>query len=256
MTLDATVGGPLSDSYLSVAAADELASVDLGPAAGRWRAPDVTVAMRERALLRATREIDAYLQSSGIQYSSGQSLLYPRAVDTASSLVIASSSVADPTEIRTTIPHGFSSGQVVTISGHASTPALDGAHTITVTGEHTFTVPVAVTVAATGGTLTNASVPTVPYLLPGIRHATYAQAKHLLAGGADMADATAMRAARGMTNASEPNISYTQDMGLDAPYLSNEARAHLRGAVSGRAATVKSVRLQTDYSPSGTEVLA
>jgi hypothetical protein len=68
------------------------------------------------------------------------------------SVAIANSSVANPTQITTMAPHGWSSGMKVRISGHlSSTPALDGDYTITLTGANTFTIPVNVTVAGGAG---------------------------------------------------------------------------------------------------------
>lgn len=65
---------------------------------------------------------------------------------------IATSSVANPSVITTSVPHGFSTGDSVVIYGHAgSTPSINGVHTITVTGASTFTIPVNVTVGGTGG---------------------------------------------------------------------------------------------------------
>jgi hypothetical protein len=65
---------------------------------------------------------------------------------------ITSSSVANPTVIHADA-HGFSSGTVVTISGHTgSTPEIIGDYVVTSTGTDTFTIPVNVTVAGTGGT--------------------------------------------------------------------------------------------------------
>jgi uncharacterized phiE125 gp8 family phage protein len=72
-------------------------------------------------------------------------------VDPAATIV--SSSVANPTVITTEEEHGYANGDVVTIANHVgSTPSLNGVHTITVTGARTFTVPVSVSVAGTGGT--------------------------------------------------------------------------------------------------------
>lgn len=71
---------------------------------------------------------------------------------------ITSSSVANPTVITTSAPHGLTTGDVVVISGHSgSTPAVDGQYTVTVTSTTTFTVPVNVTVGGTGGTVSKAS---------------------------------------------------------------------------------------------------
>jgi hypothetical protein len=69
-------------------------------------------------------------------------------------VVITSSSVANPTVITTATPHGWASGQLVRIAGHAgSSPSLNADYTATVTGASTFTVPVNVTVGGTGGTV-------------------------------------------------------------------------------------------------------
>jgi hypothetical protein len=68
---------------------------------------------------------------------------------------IVSSSVADPTVITTASAHGLNTGASVTITGHAgSTPAIDGAHVVTVIDDTTFSIPVEVTVGGTGGTVT------------------------------------------------------------------------------------------------------
>ena len=66
---------------------------------------------------------------------------------------IVSSSVANPTVVTTTGPHGLVTGQQVVIAGHSgSTPTINGTRTVTVTGASTFTIPVNVTVGGTGGT--------------------------------------------------------------------------------------------------------
>jgi hypothetical protein len=77
--LDATAGGALSDSYLTVAAADALAGADLGPEAVRWIA--ATTPEKEAALRRATRDLEAYLRTGWVRWYSGQALLFPRAID-------------------------------------------------------------------------------------------------------------------------------------------------------------------------------
>lgn len=249
MALDATVGGANADSYLSVAAADLLASADVGRAATTWAALTTTTDLKERALKRATREIDAFLRTSGAaRFAATQLRLYPRAVDAASSLWIVSSSAAAASVITTRGPHGFTSGQTVVIAGHTgSTPSLNGSHVVTVTGETTFTIPVTVSVAGSGGTLTNASVNPIPYIPSAVRLATWAQAKFLNAGGANVIDAADIRSARQMQSASEPNISYSQEEGGAAPFLCAEAKAHLQGAFGG-AATIRSVAVGTSYS--------
>lgn len=68
---------------------------------------------------------------------------------------IEGSSVANPTVITTRVPHGLGSSgtRIVTVSGHSgSTPSINGLRLATLTGPSTFTIPVNVTVAGTGGT--------------------------------------------------------------------------------------------------------
>ena len=85
----------------------------------------------------------------------------------ADSAPIVSSSVANPTVITTSKPHGLISGQGCIIGGHAgSTPAVAGAYTATVLDATRFTVPVNVTVAGTGGFVTPASNPSGGIVLP------------------------------------------------------------------------------------------
>jgi Putative DnaT-like ssDNA binding protein len=247
MTIDATVGGALADSYIDVATADAFAAADYGRAASTWQGTASTDS-KERVLKRATREVDAYLRSSGVvgRFNSLQTRLYPRPVDTVSALGIASSSVASPSNITTIAPHGFTSGQSVTITGHTgSTPALAGPYVITVTGARTFTIPVNVTVAGSGGSVTNPSVPTIPVLPYGIQAATYAQAKFLLSN-ATMLDDAQTREARGLISGAEPQVAYTLSQAAE-PVLCDEALGYLQGALGG-AATIHSVIIGTDYS--------
>lgn len=69
--------------------------------------------------------------------------------------VVTSSSVAVATVITTATAHGVTSGQTVTLAGHEdSVPELNGSHVATVLTTLTFTVPVTVTTAGTGGTVT------------------------------------------------------------------------------------------------------
>lgn len=89
MALDATVAGVSANSYLSIAAADLLAAADTGPEVTAWTA--ATTDQKERALKRATREIDAFLRSGWLRYGAAQSvafvqaLLFPRAIDVSGS---------------------------------------------------------------------------------------------------------------------------------------------------------------------------
>jgi hypothetical protein len=87
MALDATVAGVNANSYLSVSAADAFAAADLGPEVDAWVA--ATTDQKERALKRATREIDGYLRSGWARYVITQALLFPREVDYSGSPVAA-----------------------------------------------------------------------------------------------------------------------------------------------------------------------
>lgn len=79
MALDATVAGAAADSYLTVAQADALATADVGPEAEGWTA--ATLDQKERALKRATRDLDNHLRSGWPTYSATQALLFPRLID-------------------------------------------------------------------------------------------------------------------------------------------------------------------------------
>jgi hypothetical protein len=71
---------------------------------------------------------------------------------------IASVSEASPTVITTSVPHSLTSGVTATIADTSTTPTVNGAQVITVTGLTTFTVPVAVTVgqSSAAGTVSSA----------------------------------------------------------------------------------------------------
>jgi Phage gp6-like head-tail connector protein len=70
---------------------------------------------------------------------------------------IASISVANPTVITTSVPHSLTSGASATIADTTSTPTVNGARVVTVTGLTTFTVPVNVTIgqASAAGTVSS-----------------------------------------------------------------------------------------------------
>lgn len=71
---------------------------------------------------------------------------------------ITSNSVANPTVVTTPVDHGLTTGDIILISGVAtSSPTINGQRTVTVTGARTFTVPVNVTVGGTGGTFVRAN---------------------------------------------------------------------------------------------------
>ena len=78
MVLDPTPGGVDSDAYISLDEAESLAADDMGPEASRWKKPESDDAERERAIKRATVELDAYLRSSHPPYNPGQALRFPR----------------------------------------------------------------------------------------------------------------------------------------------------------------------------------
>lgn len=68
---------------------------------------------------------------------------------------IDTSSVANPSVITMTAAHSFVNGQTAIIAGHVdSVPNLNGSHVISNVLGDSFTVPVDVTVAGTGGTVT------------------------------------------------------------------------------------------------------
>jgi len=72
-----------------------------------------------------------------------------------SAKTITTSSVAVATVITTSAPHGFVTGDTVTIAGHAgSTPVIAGDYVLTVTGASAFSIPLTVSVGGTGGTAT------------------------------------------------------------------------------------------------------
>lgn len=91
---------------------------------------------------------------------------------------VLTSSVAAASVIVTDGAHGFTTGQTATIASHVdSTPDLNGAHVVTVIDSTSFTIPVAVTVAGTGGTATVAWTPgSVP---PHVRAAVLLMLTHL-----------------------------------------------------------------------------
>lgn len=83
MTIDTTVAGTSADSYLTVAAADLFAAADLGPEVTTWLA--AVTGDKEKALKRATREIDGFLRTGWSMYLSTQALLFPRSLDVSGS---------------------------------------------------------------------------------------------------------------------------------------------------------------------------
>lgn len=77
------------------------------------------------------------------------------AVRVTPAIPIGSSSIANPTVLTTATAHPLVSGDTVAIADHAgSTPALNGSHVATVISPTQLSVPLAVTVAGAGGTVT------------------------------------------------------------------------------------------------------
>lgn len=71
---------------------------------------------------------------------------------------ITSNSIANPSVVTTPVPHGLTTGDVILIAGVAtSSPTINGERTVTVISATTFSVPVNVTVAGTGGSFVRSS---------------------------------------------------------------------------------------------------
>lgn len=80
MTLVANPSDPVSNSYLDVSNASALAAEDLGPEAESWLKSSEEV--QEAALLRATREVDAFVATGWEPYHGIEQLLvFPRSID-------------------------------------------------------------------------------------------------------------------------------------------------------------------------------
>lgn len=80
--LNAEPGSLVANSYLTVAEADEIAANrGLGPAAADWLS--ASDSDKEKALMRASSEVDAHLGTVGTRWDTLQALLFPRYVDEA-----------------------------------------------------------------------------------------------------------------------------------------------------------------------------
>ncbi len=78
---------------------------------------------------------------------------------------IVSSSIATATVLTTLTPHNFVSGDTCLVAGHTgSTPAVDGSRVVTVLTPTTVSIPLTVTVAGAGGTITR-TIPVEPLTL-------------------------------------------------------------------------------------------
>jgi hypothetical protein len=82
-------------------------------------------------------------------------LIKRKATTPPASVVITSASAATNSVITTAAPHGRVSKDTVVLAGvTGSTPAVNGTYLVTVLTPTTFSIPLAVTVAGTGGTMT------------------------------------------------------------------------------------------------------
>jgi hypothetical protein len=89
MVLDATVGGSLADSYLTVDEADARAAADIGTFAAAWAdaatedlpagGPNRT--RKEQALRRAVLDLEGVVEHVGALWDLDQARLFPRSVD-------------------------------------------------------------------------------------------------------------------------------------------------------------------------------
>lgn len=110
-------------------------SVNVGP----WPMPSQTAT----GLLEVTIELNV------------NSIVSETIISPPATIAITSSSVANPT-VLTTAAHGITvgAGDVITIAGHSgSTPAINGTWYATALSSTTLSIPIAVTVGGTGGTV-------------------------------------------------------------------------------------------------------
>lgn len=172
-TIIATPGAANANSYETLVEAQAYFATRL-LVAGWDNADDQNV-----LLIMATRVLDAFAMpgktlvtpSSGNPYyrirrqwtgapaSATQALAWPRTGmfdknGNSLDFTILSASVASPTVITTSRPHGRTTGDTVFIFGSDSTPLIDGAYVVTVISTTTFSIPVVVTVAGTIGSMT------------------------------------------------------------------------------------------------------
>jgi hypothetical protein len=78
-------------------------------------------------------------------------LVYGGSTDQMEILSSAQSPGSGPAEFTFPYAHGFQTGDVVTISGHSSTPDLNGTWRVTATGSTTLTIPASIDSPGSGG---------------------------------------------------------------------------------------------------------
>jgi len=94
---------------------------------------------------------DVITQDQTLTVFNYNSLLSVLDSDTALSLKITNISAANPTIITTNINHGFTTGEIIDITGSNSVPSIDGLQVVTVLSANTFSIPVRVTTAGSLG---------------------------------------------------------------------------------------------------------
>jgi hypothetical protein len=101
VALDVTVAGAAANSYLSVADADAFAASDVGPARDKWLT--ATLDEKERALIRATADIDGFVARVAHPFVVNppyQALLFPRAEDVLSGVAYITRAVQMGTYVQ------------------------------------------------------------------------------------------------------------------------------------------------------------
>lgn len=171
-TIDATVGGASANSYETVAEAQAYFDTRL-PLSG-WDDAD----SQDVLLIMATRVLNALAQPMktlvagnppyyrvrpqwlGAPATTTQRLAWPRTglLDLNGNPLdvnITDISVANPTVITTSLPHGLTTGESALIFGTTdSTPSIDGTRVVTVISTTSFSIPISVTVAGISGKVT------------------------------------------------------------------------------------------------------
>jgi hypothetical protein len=222
-TLDATVGGATSNSYLTHAEANAYFESRV-PLAPPWIASG-----QEAVLIMATRTLDALAQPwktlfpgpppyyrvrrqwTGLPATSVQRLAWPRVqmfdqngnpIDVAVEAV----SVGNPATVTTAVPHLLETGEKVLLWGVVDvlpTSVNYAERVATVTGERTFTVPVNVTQAGTGGRVT--------YIPLTLKEATAELAGQFLAGDRTLDNDVIIQGIQSL-KAGSVAISFNKDM--------------------------------------------
>lgn len=108
----------------------------------------VTGALDRGVILQAHAAVTADGDNTSVDYTTDPSQRV---------IPITSNSVANPTVVTTSVPHGLATGDLILISGSNSTPTIDGQRAVTVISATTFSVPINVTVGGTAGSFVRAN---------------------------------------------------------------------------------------------------